>query len=180
MAINSEDKIINRLKALEQPWYASIINRIKFSIGIALLMVCIGVIVKYFCMSSFLLNICCGEWCKMGSMTNSQNNLYNVSLVRKDDTNRLEGYMRYSKSCETLHEIEDVQHELRKIIEQNEHIIEEDNDKKSNEGHGGLMKRSELNQVIETEGDMETKEGELEPEVEVCHPENGKCGVKGE
>ena len=42
MAINSEDIIINRLKALEEPWYASIINRIKFSIGIALLMVCIG------------------------------------------------------------------------------------------------------------------------------------------
>ena len=30
MAINSEEGIVNKLKELEQPWYASIINRIKF------------------------------------------------------------------------------------------------------------------------------------------------------
>ena len=77
--------------------------------------------------------------------------------MRMDDTNRLEGYMRYSKSCETLHKIEDVQHELRKIMEQNEQIIEEGNGKGGIAGHGGLLK-SEVNHVMETEEDRNPKE----------------------
>ena len=58
MAIDSEEILINKLKELDQPWYASIINRIKFSIGVALLIVCIGVIAKYSGIGSFLIRIC--------------------------------------------------------------------------------------------------------------------------
>ena len=61
--------------------------------------------------------------------------------------------MRYSKSCETLHEIEDVRQELRKIMEQNEQLISEDDNENGKLRHNAIDKNKH-DQEIEIEGNI--------------------------